>query len=292
MSSLVWWVEQRETIRRKRLLGGPAPWTSDKILQRYRFCNIRRRDDRVSQWIIRHVVTPYSRCASLLRFLALCRWVNWPPTIQEIMHNGLWPMDSPDWEAIGRAIDARTRRGEKAWTGAFMVRGEQKSHGHPWARWGKGQYVAQIVVERELSQADDAITAALATNTRQAVALVLARGYGWGSFMAGQVVDDWTWTTYLQDATDHYTWAPLGPGSVRGLNRVMRRRLCEKIAQDEFVGELEKLRNAVIARLGGEYSDLTLMDIQNCLCEYDKYERVRLGEGRPRAHYRTEVAYE
>jgi hypothetical protein len=26
-------------------------------------------------------------------------------------------------------------------------------------------------------------------------------------------------------------------------------------------------------------------DLQNCLCEFDKYERVRLGEGRPRSNY-------
>ena len=26
-------------------------------------------------------------------------------------------------------------------------------------------------------------------------------------------------------------------------------------------------------------------DLQNCLCEFDKYERVRLNEGRPRSNY-------
>jgi len=29
-----------------------------------------------------------------------------------------------------------------------------------------------------------------------------------------------------------------------------------------------------------------MQDLQNCLCEFDKYERVRLGEGRPRNGYR------
>ena len=31
---------------------------------------------------------------------------------------------------------------------------------------------------------------------------------------------------------------------------------------------------------------LEMRDIEHCLCEYDKYERVRLGEGRPRAKYK------
>jgi hypothetical protein len=30
---------------------------------------------------------------------------------------------------------------------------------------------------------------------------------------------------------------------------------------------------------------LHAQDLQNCLCEFDKYERVRLGEGRPRSNY-------
>jgi hypothetical protein len=36
---------------------------------------------------------------------------------------------------------------------------------------------------------------------------------------------------------------------------------------------------------------LHAQDLQNCLCEFDKYERVRLGEGRPKAKYNG-VSYE
>ena len=31
---------------------------------------------------------------------------------------------------------------------------------------------------------------------------------------------------------------------------------------------------------------LEMRDIEHCLCEFDKYERTRLGEGRPRAKYK------
>lgn len=30
---------------------------------------------------------------------------------------------------------------------------------------------------------------------------------------------------------------------------------------------------------------LDAQDLQNCLCEFDKYERVRMGQGRPRSRY-------
>lgn len=172
-----------------------------------------------------------------------------------------------------------------------MVRGEQKVHGHAWAGLGKGAYVAEIVIKRELLGAAYQIRTALRTNTREAVARVLGGLYGWGSFMAGQVVDDWSWTPLLASATDHYTWAPQGPGSVRGHNRVMGYPLTQRIGDEEWQANLQAFRHAIITDLGEEFSDLTLMDVQNCLCEFDKYERARLGEGRPRALYHHETAY-
>lgn len=265
-------------------------------MARYRFCNVRRRDDRVSQWIRQHVCTmPVPEgslgLAQLGMFLALCRWVNWPPTIREWLGAGLWPSQHPKWATMGEMIDARTARGEKAWTGAFMVRGEQKSHGRTWAQWGKGLYVARIVVEREMTLAAHPLRQALKANRRQAVAEVLQTCYGWGSFMAGQVVDDWTWTPLLRDATDHDTWAPQGPGSLRGYNRIQGEPLTKRWGAPFWCAGIRQLRAQVIDELGEEFADLTLMDIQNCLCEYDKYERVRLGEGRPRSFYRPEEAY-
>jgi 5-hmdU DNA kinase, helical domain len=48
---LVYWVLERERIRIAKKAGAPKPWTLDPILQANRFCNIRREDDPVTQWI-------------------------------------------------------------------------------------------------------------------------------------------------------------------------------------------------------------------------------------------------
>lgn len=295
MTSLSWWVNERESIRLKRAKGLPAPWTQDEILSRYRFCNVRRKHDRVSQWILNNVMTlPIPEgglsLAQYGMFLALCRWVNWPPTIQAILDARLWPSQKPDWRAMGELIDARAKT-QQAWTGAYMVRGEQKSHRHPWAYWGKGRYVAEIVVKRELLDKAHELRAALKTPSRSAVASVLQGCYGWGPFMAGQVVDDWAWTPLLSGANDHYSWAPQGPGSVRGANRLLNRPLTSKFTDAEWQHLIHGWRDDIISELGSDYEDLTLHDCQNILCEYDKYQRARLGEGRPRSIYKPETAY-
>ena len=38
--------------------------------------------------------------------------------------------------------------------------------------------------------------------------------------------------------------------------------------------------------LQGHIDVLEMRDIEHCLCEFDKYERVRLGQGKPRAKYK------
>jgi hypothetical protein len=47
---------ERQNIFLKKLNGESAPWTDDKILQEYKFCNSYRINDRVSQYLLKNVV--------------------------------------------------------------------------------------------------------------------------------------------------------------------------------------------------------------------------------------------
>lgn len=283
-------VQRREAIRLAKERGQEPPWTEDPILRMYRFCNVRRRHDRVSLWIQRYICEPYAKAAYVGPWLALARFVNWPVTLKELLDKGHTPEQALDWSAIGKVIDARTARGGKAWTGAYMIRAES-----PGGKGGKkGAYVCETVLRGMFDDEEkmSALGIALAEGRRQVVHTVLMTGHGWGSFMAGQVVDDWTWTRLLQNPRDEYTWAPQGPGSVRGLNRILGRPLEAKFNNDEeWCSHLVTLRSQVIEQLGPSFEDMTLMDIQNCCCELDKYLRVKNGEGRPRSIYSPEKAY-
>lgn len=281
-------VFEREQVRVRKASGAPPPWTDDEVLQTYRFTNIRRRDDRTSQWLRVNIYSGASfwlPTLAAVQFAALCRWVNWPPTIEAVVAAGLWPADPLDLTAIGKVIGARTRAGEKAWTGAYMIRAE------PTTSLPKGVSIAREIVGRALRPAWGDLYFALQTQMRRPVWRALIDCRGWGSFMAGQVVDDLTWTPLLERPRDDLVWAPQGPGSVRGLNRVLRRP--RGVLDDEvaWCGHLVRLRGMIVERLGPDYLDLTLMDVQNCLCEFDKYERVRMGQGRPRSLYHPETAY-
>ena len=119
---------------------------------------------------------------------------------------------------------------------------------------------------------------------------------GFSGFMAYEVVTDLRHTAHLQDADDIQTWANAGPGAKRGLNRIHGRVVNQTIKIDQLNAEMKELLDVsdeinqttmdTGLYLANWVDSLEMRDIEHCLCEYDKYERVRLGEGRPRSKYR------
>lgn len=85
----------------------------------------------------------------------------------------------------------------------------------------------------------------------------------------------------LMSPTDALSWANLGPGSKKGLERLnlpttvesMKRLLREAPSQ---------LGVGVLPHLNGAWPPFELQEIEHSLCEYHKYERFRLGGARPR----------
>ena len=82
------------------------------------------------------------------------------------------------------------------------------------------------------------------------------------------------------------TWANAGPGAVRGLNRIHDRDIKNSLTKKESNREMYNLLMISDRYLELHVPVLEMRDIEHCLCEFDKYERVRLGQGKPRSHYK------
>ena len=89
-------------------------------------------------------------------------------------------------------------------------------------------------------------------------------------------------TSLGNKASDINTWANAGPGAMRGLNRMKNRDLNYTSKKHDWCLEMREL----LVLACGKYSlDFELREIEHSLCEYDKYERVRLKQGSPRSKY-------
>lgn len=85
----------------------------------------------------------------------------------------------------------------------------------------------------------------------------------------------------VMNPTDVLSWANLGPGSKKGLERL--NLPTTMTSMKSLLNEASsKLGIHVLPHLNGKWPPFELQEIEHSLCEYYKYERFRLGGTRPR----------
>lgn len=269
----------------------PRHLTEDPVMGFFKFCNVYRELDRVTVWIKEHIREPYADHPNLWYMLAAARYINWPPVLDMLIDTkGAWPDTSIFRPSLmTAALEGWRSTGKKTETGAYMIRAESDPKA-PWYSWSKQRYVSEVVLGKLWAARHDWQHFMDGDETLQGTWEYFQDKHftGWGPFMAYQVVVDLRWTRYLIGAPDIQTWAALGPGSKRGLNRLHGRDPKAPLSQERGLEEMLELRQMQFDHpelLAPWMHTIDLSDIQNCLCETDKWIRVRNGEGRPRAMY-------
>jgi hypothetical protein len=114
-----------------------------------------------------------------------------------------------------------------------------------------------------------------------------------GPFHSYEIVTDLRHTALLERAPDVMTWANPGPGARRGLNRVHgREKKDHTVSRDGLISEMRELLHlanrepSLWPAVSDRWPSWEMRDVEHTLCEFDKYERIRLGEGRTRGVYR------
>ena len=263
-----YYMNARQQILEHRKKDLPPPWTHDKILQEYSFCNVHREDDKVTKWVRENWREPYADHPNMPFSMAVARQINWPPTLEAIGFPERW---NP--ERVKKIMQDRMDRGDKVYTGAYMLTGTLG-----------GTKVEQTV---------DKILTPLFHNHPEIVSESLEKTWsnylphsGFSGFMAYEVVTDLRHTKYLNEAKDIMTWANPGPGAQRGLNRIHGRPVNKSVPKKQLIKEMKDLLDMADDNTLYFVKPIEMRDIEHCLCEYDKYERVYTGEGRPRAKYK------
>lgn len=150
----------------------------------------------------------------------------------------------------------------------------------------------------------------------------LRQHYFMGDFMAYEVVSDLRHTALLDKAPDISTWANPGPGAARGAGRIWHgnqyyfNKHGDKLVLNAHMYELlqhsyrpeywpqqrrtpkgytgshdmskdirQEIEEVPGAFDAGAWPAWEMREVEHTLCEFDKYERTHLGEGRPRGVY-------
>ena len=75
------------------------------------------------------------------------------------------------------------------------------------------------------------------------------------------------------------------------INRYYELPLSTKLGNKEWLAHLHKMINDVQLLLP-DHGPYHAQDWQNVMCEFDKWMRVRKGEGRPRSRYTPDTSYD
>jgi len=267
-------IKERHLIYQRRFVEKkPKPWTKDPILQQYRFCNVYRELDTQTEWLFKNWGNNGKNTDPNYWFAcAVFRLTNWHETAEELGY----PVPFNKLHFI-KVLNARKKRGDKVYNGAYII----STNG---VKMEKSEYLAEklgtLYKEREYIRYKP-------KEPLEEFAKRLQEFDTMGSFITGQVVADLKYVGAARKAPDWWTYVTSGPGSRRGLGRVMEGTPDMPLSEEDWQHCINVLMDEYVEGYLAENDmpKMHLQDLQNCLCEFDKYERVRLGEGRPKSKY-------
>jgi hypothetical protein len=257
---------ERQQVFFRRLAGEQPPWTEDEILRKNKFTNVYRASDRVSQYLIKHVVCGERQSSADLFFkILLFKLFNkidtWELLLKKLGEVAWSSYSFRRYDAVlGNAID----KGVRIYSAAYIMpsggKGERKHTYHL-------QLLERMVKDDVPKKLQDCVT--------MRAAFELLRSYpSIGNFLAYQFVTDLNYSDLLNFSETDFV-VP-GPGAKDGI------RKC-------FVGEPSVSGEAIIRwmvdtqeeqfrRMGLRFRNLwgrriQLIDCQNVFCEVDKYAR-------------------
>ncbi len=272
---LVYFIRERHQIYLKKERGEPAPWTDDEILQSIYFTNPYRENDKTTVWYRRNIGDAMKDDPRVIFATSCFRWFNLISTGEALIkHDLLYEWDSCRCVVL---MESLREQGKQIFTSAFNI-----SNSDPNKTKLNGvceDYIQSVWDNRNrLMSSIPGKSLAAAYNI-----LSSCKGFGGSGFMGAQIIADLKYTPLLRGAKDWDTWCSAGPGSRKGLSIILGNEEKHKYSPVEFMDEVNKIRNTVNKRLS-KMDPFHAQDIQNCLCELFKMERVANG-GSTRRRY-------
>ena len=298
------YIKRRYAIHlRKDVLKKSPPWTDDFVLQKYRFTNIRREQDRETKWLIQHITSnPELSYEDKLMNCVLFRLYNKHETA-ELISMPIKFSERPHWNPeIYRTVfkDAlRVDPGQKFFTGAFNTGGLKRV-----LKWYLPNDVADNSMEMRVLYfieylLEQGFLSGLTSDrikTQEDVFSFLRNFRGIGDFLGYQIFVDMTYIKEFPFSENEFTVA--GPGCIRGLDYLFEDK--DGMTYEECLFWLrENLDDLFVRVLGKDWDPVrvfwdlpeedrhfNVMSLENIFCELSKYIRAKTNTGRPKKKYK------
>jgi len=262
---------ERQEIFYKKLLGFPDPYTNDLIYQNFKFCNVYRASDRVSQFLIKDVIyknvfSPEDVLFRILLFRLFNKIETWVELEKRLGQVGL---KNFDFEHYSAALEKTKLANEAIYGNAFILCankafGFDKKHQNHLALlanvFKKGNSSTELLNSKTLKELFEKL---------RTLPLI-------GNFMAYQIAIDFNYSEIFGFDENDFTVA--GPGAERGIRKCFFDTQGE---DNEYIIQfMVENQEKEFKRLGLNFKSLWgrpmhAIDCQGWFCETDKYSRAK-----------------
>lgn len=281
---------ERQAIYFRRLTNPVGPWSDDSILNKYRFTNVYRIADRVSQYLVRnvqyHPARPEATAEVFFRtvlFKIFNRIETW-----EALENALGPISSQSTslERISEILDREIRMGRRVYSAAYIM--PSPAFGH------RRKHANHLALLDQMMRDGLPQQLASARSLKSAYGMMLMYA-GIGPFLAFQYCIDLNYSTLMN--FDEADFVVAGPGALDGISKCFHD--AHNRDPSTVIHWMVERQEDEFYRLGLEFHGLfgrrlQPIDCQNIFCEVSKYARIahpsvagKLGRKRIKQRYQS-----
>ena len=259
---------ERQNIFYSRIIKSSFPWTMDSILAKYKFTNVYRATDRVSQFLIKKIIYDRGHDFQDLFFRIIIYKIFNKIETWELLKEKLGTVDFKNYtfEKYNEILLKAFTSGKTLYSSAYIM---------PSPKYGYKYKFQNHLKLIENMMKDDLYLKLSEQKNFYNVFNLLKQYQSIGDFLAYQYSIDLNYSSLINFSENDFVIP--GPGAINGIKKCF----CDygDFNESDLIKYVTNKQEEEFERLGLNFKNLWgrnlhLIDIQNVFCEVDKYSRM------------------
>lgn len=263
----------RQEVFFNRIQGTPFPWSTDPIINKYKFTNAYRASDRVSQYLIKNVIykdnlpnSPKEILFRILLFKLFNKIETWELLQSKIGHLTFEDYKFKEYDNI---LTKAMSVGKRIYSAAYIMPSGNSYFGFL-KKHSNHLKLIELILKEETHEK------LMSSKTMQQAFEIIKQFPGLGDFLAYQLLIDINYSPIINYSESDFV-VP-GPGAKGGISKCFKDT--GGLSNVEVIKLMTDRQEQEFERLGLSFKSLwgrrlQLIDCQNLFCETDKYARVK-----------------
>ncbi|MDD4289830.1 MAG: putative DNA base hypermodification protein [Patescibacteria group bacterium] len=279
----------RQLLWYKRFCEKANIWTKDKILQKYKFCNVYRELDKGTSYIIEKLKDIKDRKV-IFQNIVFYRFFNKYNLYEDLKIDIIKKFDNRTIQLLTNNFNNLKKSGKTIFNDAYLISGNKTNEAkHIFILNNLQKIFESKSLEKIIQKIDISKTPEESLEIIKEIPSV-------GNFLAYEIWVDLSYFNFFKNSWTDNDFVNIGPGAKWGLELIYNRKLknieqLEKIyhlygIQNEYLDKIKKNNTSwqeiAHKKCFSNYPYLSIRNIEHSLCEFRKYTRLKEGLGKKR----------